>query len=79
MSTGDGWTVHFLDEALGTVRAATTGKPTTVVASAIVMNAIQNGVGASGEIRGSKLFPEGRTYEVVAVDQENRLVTIALR
>jgi len=41
MSTGDGWTVHFLDEALGTVRAATTGKPTTVVASAIVMNAIR--------------------------------------
>ena len=79
MTTGDGWTVQFRGESLGSVRAATTGEPISVVAGEIVINAIQNGIGACGEIQGSRLFPRGRSYEVVAVDQHNRIVTVALQ
>jgi hypothetical protein len=79
MCDPDSWSVQFRGGIVaGPVQAVTNSDCLAGVAGRIVSNALEHGVGDSGDLVDGGLLKQRYHYEVVAIDHDKRVVTVQL-
>jgi hypothetical protein len=83
MSETEGWKVEYIGGPMdGSIRANAnlySRDALEMVASLTVLYALNEGVGAIGELTEGGFFQIGYKYEVVSIDHEQRVVVAALK